>query len=329
MLTPKDKIYETTISLTSMYIFITMAAIGVACIFAFFKTQHDYKYLSKIISTFSMPKAALKRIQPPSKRISNPFEYILEDEIGNLIEIYNEMGKRINDSITKLYIMQINQKQAELKMLQFQINPHFLHNTLNSIYWESVKQTGSENRCSQMISYLSAIMRYSLSDPQENVKVQNEIDYLKKYLEIMKLRYVNKFDARFHIAPECSIYPVKKMLLQPLVENAIYHGIKEKKEKGIICISVHRKKDRIYFNIYDTGNGIPGQKLDAIRRDLEQMNRASNQNIGLVNTNSRLVLSYGPDSGLHIKSRSKDFTVIWFSIPVPKETADQFPTDSI
>lgn len=321
MLTPKDKIYETTISLTSMYIFITMAAIGVACIFAFFKTQHDYKYLSKIISTFSMPKAALKRIQPPSKRISNPFEYILL----NVIHLFIEQDYlKVQDS-EKTAKLQLSKMQA----LQHQINPHFLHNTLNSIYWESVKLTGSENRCSQMISYLSAIMRYSLSDPQENVKVQNEIDYLKKYLEIMKLRYVNKFDARFHIAPECSIYPVKKMLLQPLVENAIYHGIKEKKEKGIICISVHRKKDRIYFNIYDTGNGIPGQKLDAIRRDLEQMNRASNQNIGLVNTNSRLVLSYGPDSGLHIKSRSKDFTVIWFSIPVPKETADQFPTDSI
>lgn len=99
-----------------------------------------------------------------------------------------------------------------MQALQHQINPHFLHNTLNGIYWESVKLTGSENRCSQMISYLSAIMRYSLSDPQADVKIQNEIDYLKKYLEIMKLRYVNKFEAEFHVAPDCSIYPVKKML---------------------------------------------------------------------------------------------------------------------
>ena len=321
LLTPKDKIYETTISLTSMYIFITMAAIGMACIIAFFKTQHDYKYLRRIISTFSMPDTALKKIQPLSRRSSNPFEYILL----NVIRLFIEQDYLKMQDSEKTAKLQLSKMQA----LQHQINPHFLHNTLNSIYWESVKLTGSENRCSQMISYLSAIMRYSLSDPQENVKVQNEIDYLKKYLEIMKLRYVDKFDAKFQVAQDCSIYPVKKMLLQPLVENAIYHGIKEKKGKGVIRVSVHRKKDRIYFSIYDTGNGIPDQKLAAIKQDLAQTTSASNQNIGLVNTNSRLVLSYGPDSGLHINSRCKDFTVIWFSIPVPKEAAQLPPGDSI
>lgn len=321
LLTPKDKIYETTISLTSMYIFITLAAIGVACMIAFFKTQHDYKYLRRIISAFSMPDTALMKIQPLSKRSSNPFEYILL----NVIRLFIEQDYLKMQDSEKTAKLQLSKMQA----LQHQINPHFLHNTLNSIYWESVKLTGSENRCSQMISYLSAIMRYSLSDPQENVKIQNEIDYLKKYLEIMKLRYVNKFDAKFQIAKDCSIYPVKKMLLQPLVENAIYHGIKEKKGKGIIRISVHRKRDRIYFSIYDTGNGISAHKLTAIKEDLAQVNPASNQNIGLVNTNSRLVLSYGPDSGLHINSRCKDFTVIWFSIPVPKEAPQQPPADSV
>ncbi len=321
LLTPKDKIYETTISLTSMYIFITLAAIGVACMIAFFKTQHDYKYLRRIISAFSMPDTALMKIQPLSKRSSNPFEYILL----NVIRLFIEQDYLKMQDSEKTAKLQLSKMQA----LQHQINPHFLHNTLNSIYWESVKLTGSENRCSQMISYLSAIMRYSLSDPQENVKIQNEIDYLKKYLEIMKLRYVNKFDAKFQIAKDCSIYPVKKMLLQPLVENAIYHGIKEKKGKGIIRISVHRKRDRIYFSIYDTGNGISAHKLTAIKEDLAQVNPASNQNIGLVNTNSRLVLSYGPDSCLHINSRCKDFTAIWFSIPVPKEAPQQPPADSV
>ncbi|WP_333650548.1 cache domain-containing sensor histidine kinase [Lacrimispora sp.] len=321
LLTPKDKIYETTINLTSMYIFITLAAIGMACMIAFFKTRHDYKYLRRIISTFSMPDTALKNIQPPSKRSSSPFEYILLNVIRLFIE-HDYLKMQDSEKTAKLQL-------SKMQALQHQINPHFLHNTLNSIYWESVKLTGSENQCSHMISHLSAIMRYSLSDPQENVKIQNEIDYLKKYLEIMKVRYINKFDAKFQVDHDCSIYPVKKMLLQPLVENSIYHGFKEKKGRGVIRISVHRKRNRIYFSIYDTGSGISAHKLAAIRQDLNQVNPVSNENIGLMNTNSRLVLSYGPDSGLHINSRYKDFTVIWFSIPVPPKEDSQPFTDSI
>lgn len=308
LLTPKDKIYKTTISLTSMYIVITLAAILVACMISFFKTQHDYKYLGKIINVFSTPDTAITNIELPKKRSLSPFEYILM----NVIRLFIEQDYlKVQDS-EKAAKLQLSKMQA----LQHQINPHFLHNTLNNIYWESVKLTGSENKCSQMISYLSAIMRYSLSDPQENVKIQDELNYLKKYLEIMKLRYADKFEVKFHADPGCSIYPVKKMLLQPLVENAIYHGIKEKNGKGLICVSVHEKKRRIYFTIYDSGKGILPDKLASIKKDLEETNHTASQHIGLVNTNSRLVLSYGPESGLHVNSRCGQFTVIWFSIPV-------------
>lgn len=311
LLTPKDEIYETTISLTSMYIVITLTAILVACILAFFKTRHDYKYLDKIIGVLSTPDTSVRQIQPVKKGNSSPFEYILM----NVIRLFIEQDYlKVQDS-EKAAKLQLSKMQA----LQHQINPHFLHNTLNNIYWESVRLTGSENRCSTMISHLSAIMRYSLSDPQENVKIQDEINYLSKYLEIMKLRYADRFDVSFDVEPECSILPVKKMLLQPLVENSIYHGVKEKKGKGFIRISVHRKKNRIYFNIYDTGNGISPERLESLRQDFKDVNQITNQHIGLVNTNSRLILSYGPESGLHIQSQVGVFTVLWFSIPVSED----------
>lgn len=308
LLTPKSKIYETTKGLTSMYIIITLAAVAVACLISFFKTQHDYKYLGKIISVFTSPDTVLNRLQSSKKRNSSPFEYILM----NIIRLFIEQDYlKIQDS-EKATKLQLSKMQA----LQHQINPHFLHNTLNTIYWESVKLTGSENECSQMISYLSSIMRYSLSDPQDDVKIQDEINYLEKYLKIMKLRYSDKFEVEFVIEPECSIYPIKKMLLQPLVENSIYHGIKETKGKGLIRISVHRKKDRIYFSIYDTGVGIASDKLASMRINLKEVNQTANQHIGLVNANSRLRLSYGSDSCLHINSSPGRFTVIWFSVPV-------------
>lgn len=315
LLTPKDKIYQTTSSLTSMYIMMTLAAIVVACIISFFKTQHDYKYLGKIINVFSTPDSAITNIELPKKRSLSPFEYILM----NIIRLFIEQDYlKVQDS-EKAAKLQLSKMQA----LQHQINPHFLHNTLNNIYWESVKLTGSENKCSQMISYLSAIMRYSLSGPQENVNIQDEINYLEKYLEIMKLRYADKFDVEFQVDSGSSIYPVKKMILQPLVENAIYHGIKAKNGKGFIRISVHRKKGRIYFTIYDSGNGIPPEKLASIKKALEETNQTASQHIGLVNTNSRLVLSYGSESGLHINSKWGQFTVIWFSIPILDEVLEQ------
>lgn len=308
LLTPNSRIYETTIGLTSMYLIITLASILVAYLLAFFKTQHDYKYLNRIITLFSMPDTAIHNITPSSKKKSSPFEYILL----NMIHLFLEQDYLKMQDSEKAAKLQLFKMQA----LQHQINPHFLHNTLNCLYWESVKLTGSENRCSQMISNLSAIMRYSLSDPQENVQVQNEIDYLKKYLEIIKLRYIEKFEVKFCIEPCCSGYSIKKMLLQPLVENAIYHGIKEKEGKCFLCISVHQKKDRIYFTLYDTGNGIPEEKLSAIRKTLLEKKDEGNEHIGLANTNSRLILSYGEDSALHIRSQHKKFTVIWFSIPI-------------
>lgn len=314
LLTPKDKIYETAISLTSMYIFMTLAAIAVACLLAFFKTRHDYKYLGKIINVFSMPDTAVNNMPPLKKGSSSPFEYILM----NVIRLFIEQDYlKVQDS-EKAANLQLSRMQA----LQHQINPHFLHNTLNNIYWESVKLTGSENKCSQMISHLSAIMRYSLSDPQENVKVADEVSYLEKYLEIMKLRYAGRFDTEFLVEPDCSIYPVKKMLLQPLVENSIYHGIKEKKGKGLIRLTVHEKKGRVWFTIYDTGNGICPEQLDELRKKLAAASQASASHIGLANTNSRLILSYGPESSLHVNSRAGEFTAVWFSIPAPVKTIE-------
>ncbi|MDO5416396.1 MAG: histidine kinase [Lachnospiraceae bacterium] len=308
LLTPKNKIYETTISLTSMYIFITLVSIGIACLLAYLKTRHDYKYLSKIIQVFSAPEEVIHKHSPAPKGNSSPFEYILL----NVIHLFMEQDYlKIQDS-EKAAKLQLSKMQA----LQHQINPHFLHNTLNNIYWESVKLTGSENQCSKMISDLSAIMRYSLSDPQEDVPVRSELDYLRKYLDIMKLRYSDKFHVQFYADEICLSCPIKKMLLQPLTENAIYHGIKEKPGKGLLSISVHRKHDRLYFQIYDTGNGIPPEKLKRIQADLKENRLNTNEHIGLLNTNSRLVLSYGPDSELHINSVYQKFTVIWFSIPL-------------
>lgn len=303
----RKKYHSTTIHLTSMYTLITCIAIAIAGILAWFKTRHDYKYLNRIISVFTEPESAVR--QPPVSRSfqSGPFDFILMNVINLFIE---QNYLRVQDS----------EKEARLQLwkieaLQHQINPHFLHNTLNIIYWESIRLTGGENLCSSMISSLSSMMRYSLSDPQEDVTAEDEIGYLEKYVGIMKLRYPGLFEADFLIEPGCGCALVKKMLLQPLVENSIYHGLREKTEGGKISIWVHKKKGRIYFNIKDTGMGMSAEALEQLKKRLKMEESKISQHIGLANTNARLILSYGPDSRLKISSREGRFTVIWFSVP--------------
>ena len=307
LMTPKTEIYATTIHLTSMYALITCIAIAVAGILAWFKTRHDYKYLNRIISVFTEPESAVRQAPVSRSFQSGPFDFILMNVINLFIE---QNYLRVQDS----------EKEARLQLwkieaLQHQINPHFLHNTLNIIYWESIRLTRGENLCSRMISSLSSMMRYSLSDPQEDVTVEDEIGYLKKYVSIMKLRYPGLFEADFLVEPGCGCAPVKKMLLQPLVENSIYHGLREKAEGGKICVWVHEKNGRIYFNIKDTGMGMSVEALEQLKERLKTEENKISQHIGLSNTNARLILSYGPGSRLKINSREGYFTVIWFSVP--------------
>lgn len=307
LMTPKTEIYATTIHLTSMYALITCIAIAVAGILAWFKTRHDYKYLNRIISVFTEPESAVRQAPVSRSFQSGPFEFILMNVINLFIE---QNYLRVQDS----------EKEARLQLwkieaLQHQINPHFLHNTLNIIYWESIRLTRGENLCSRMISSLSSMMRYSLSDPQEDVTVEDEIGYLKKYISIMKLRYPGLFEADFLVEPGCGCAPVKKMLLQPLVENSIYHGLREKAEGRKICVWVHEKNGRIYFNIKDTGMGMSVEALEQLKERLKTEENKISQHIGLSNTNARLILSYGPGSRLKINSREGYFTVIWFSVP--------------
>ena len=306
--TPSSEIYKTTRNFSGTYLLLTFSGILLSFLLAFYKTNREYQYINQLIDIFSNPDEAQQYFDRSKENAANPFEFIML----NVIRLFLDQKYLKIQASERDYRMQTLKMQA----LQHQINPHFLHNTLNIIYWEAVRLTSSENSCSFMVSNLSSVMRYSLSDPQETVTIKEEISYLKTYLDIMKSRYTDRFNIHYRIDESCTIYSIKKMILQPLVENSIYHGIKAKEGKGTIWTGIRKLKNSILIYILDDGVGIPPEKLHDIRNRLGKTSGDCADHIGLTNTNLRLTLAYGDKAGLHLKSVYGKYTLVYFLLPL-------------
>lgn len=304
--TPDSEIYKTSQNLSTTYSILMLCAIGLSVLLAFYKSKKEYGYLCSILDIFSNPTASQQHFEHLSKSSSDPFEYI----IINIIHLFIQKDYLKVQATEKEYKIQMLKMQA----LQHQINPHFLHNTLNSIYWETVKMGQGENPCSTMVSNLSSVIRYSLSDPMEDVTVEEEVHYLEQYLAIMKVRYVNKFNVEFRIDPNGAKDPLKKMLLQPLVENAIYHGIKEKEGIGKICVGSRCFEHATAYFIYDDGIGMHPARVQELNEQMKSRDEIVQQHMGLSNANLRLKLAYGEKARIHIKSKEGVYTLIYFFV---------------
>ncbi len=299
---PSDELYATSASILTTALLLTLAAFLLGVVLAMIKANKDYKRLEDILAILNHPERPSSEYPPMPNRSTDPYGYIMRNLLDMFIQ-QNYLKVQISE---KKYRMQVLEMQA----LQQQINPHFLYNTLHTIYWESFRMTQAPNVCSNMISNLSNIMEYSLSNPQEPVKLKEELDYLKAYLEIQKVRYGDKFDVIWEIDDVAVIYPIPKMILQPLVENSLYHGIKEKETFGLI-------KRKVYFmiSVLDNGVGMDRETLTKLRQDLQKVDTVKSH-IGLLNTHRRLVLTYGEFAGIHVGSKKGYGTIMTFHLPL-------------
>lgn len=305
---PVNQIYKDTSNLSTSYIVLTLVSVFISLVLALYKTNKEYSYLNHILGIFSNPEAAKNSFDRTTYSASNPFEHIML----NIIQMFiaNDYLK-IQDA-KREYELKYLKNQA----LQYQINPHFLHNTLNTIYWKAVKLTTSENDCSKMVSDLSSVMRYVFSSSEDNVPLKDEISYLKTYLDIVKIRYEGQFTYVLRVAPECENRHIKKMLLQPLVENAVNHGVKNSTNHCSIYVGIKLLQKSMLAYVLDTGNGISAEKLREIKQHLRFNDTIEANHVGMSNTNLRLRLSYGEKSSLRIKSRENRYTLIYFYIPI-------------
>lgn len=234
------------------------------------------------------------------------------DEIGDLVASFETMTGEINHLLENNVKAEKEKRKNEMMALQAQINPHFLYNTLDSIIWMS--QAGKKDDVIKMTSSLSKLLRRSISNPEEMVTLAEEIDQVKNYLVIQKMRYRDKLEYEIDTDPELEKQRVIKLLLQPLVENAIYHGIKYKEGKGLVSIREYVQDGKLCISVQDDGVGMSPDQLEHIYD--EQKENTVGTGVGVYNVDKRIKLNYGDDYGLYFRSWQGMGTVATLILPL-------------
>lgn len=241
------------------------------------------------------------------------------DEVRQLAEGFNDMVRRLNELMAETYMQGIRRKEAELNSLQAQINPHFLYNTLESINWEAMMMTGGPNKVSEMVTALSDLLRLSISKGKEIVWFQDEIDHVKNYLILQKERYSDKFEVEWEIDERLYRYRTLKLILQPLVENAIYHGLELKDGPGVISIKGKLADGGLALEIADDGLGMDEAQLEAVRSSIEEQRPSQPAGIGIRNVHERIRLYYGESYGIEVFSARNAGTRIVIRLPIHED----------
>ena len=236
---------------------------------------------------------------------------LYEDEIGILSEEFNKMSEQIRQLVDQVYREQRAKRKSELAALQAQINPHFLYNTLNSV--SSLIKMNCPDEAFIMIQAIGTFYRTSLSDGKTLIPLEQEITNIENYIKIQKVRYGNKIEYEIDIENEILQEWIVKLTLQPLVENSIYHGIKEMRGKGIIRIKGWKEKNKVFIQVSDNGLGIPEEKLEELfSKDYREKGSA----FGLFNIQQRLQIYFGKEYGLTVESKLSQGTKATVCIPV-------------
>lgn len=235
------------------------------------------------------------------------------NEIGSLTNSFNVMTNRIQELMEENVQEQEAKRKSELKALQSQINPHFLYNTLDSIIWMAEGKKNEE--VVLMTASLARLMRQSISNEDEIVSIAQEIEYVKSYLTIQKMRYKDKLEFEIDVEPSIRHIHIIKLVLQPIVENAIYHGLKYKESKGLLVVKGYEKGENVIIEICDNGVGMSPETLNHIF-ERHKVNYHSN-GVGVYNVQQRLQLYYGSDYGItYISEQGKGTTA---TIVIPKQ----------
>ena len=242
------------------------------------------------------------------------------DEIGKLNRIFNKAIKEINELMQKVTQSEILNKEMEFKTLQSQMNPHFLYNTLDAINWLAFKEKQTE--ICNLVAAISSLIRASISNKKSIITIEQELDYVKNYIYIQHIRYKDRFDIIYDIDESLLKQAVPKLIIQPIVENAIIHGIENSKNKNLLYISVKRENECIIIIVKDTGIGMTDEKVSELLKEplnAEGDEQKAHTNLGLYAVHKRIQLMYGDLYGLTVQSQAGEGTIVTLHIPFTKK----------
>ncbi|MBE5855675.1 MAG: sensor histidine kinase [Lachnospiraceae bacterium] len=204
-------------------------------------------------------------------------------------------------------------RKAELDLLQAQINPHFLYNTLDAIVWSA--EAGNQKQVVSMVGSLSDFFRTSLNRGKEIITIREELQHVRSYLEIQQIRYQDILSYEISVPEDIFEYRIPKITLQPLVENALYHGIKNRRGGGKIIVSGENKEDCILLKVIDDGMGMTKERKAEVERGLREATPEESSIYGLYNINERIRLTYGGSYGIYLESEFEKGTVVTVRLP--------------
>lgn len=299
------ELYEHKLSTMKLQIIgILLLLMIIIFILAYVASVRSYSPLNEIISF-------LDNSQPPADSIE-------EEDKNELMYIINSIQTHINDKTKMAEILEERMKllrKSQYDMLQTQINPHFLYNTLETINWMAYNMSNSENPVSKSLINLASFFRNTLTSGYF-VSIENEIKYTKEYVNILSLRYGDLFDIEWDIDESILSYTIIKICLQPIIENAVYHGIKQKNDKGLIKIKGLCDDNNIILIVSDDGVGIEKDALDELNKTLSETSFTNEKShIGLSNVNQRIKIIFGDSYGIHVESTVGVGTDVYVTIP--------------
>ena len=291
----------------SIYMLVALGLIAIALVIS-----------SEIARNITFPiqklRDSMKRVQKGDFSAAE-IEVYSDNEIGSLTRSFNVMTQKIQDLMAQNIQEQEQKRKIELKALQSQINPHFLYNTLDSIIWMAEGKKNEE--VVLMTASLARLLRQSISIENELVTIGQEIEYVRSYLTIQKMRYMDKLEFEINVDPRITHAQIIRLVLQPIVENAIYHGLKYKESKGMLKVHGYELGERIIIDITDDGVGMDEETLKHIY-DKHKVNYHSN-GVGVYNVQQRLVLYYGKEYGIIYHSEKGKGTTATVVIPKRQE----------
>lgn len=243
------------------------------------------------------------------------------DEIQVLGEGFNEMADHLQQYINQVYIAELRQKDAELSALKSTIKPHYLYNTLEVIRMTAISEDAG--KAADLIDSLSKQLRYLIGNQSDTVTLETELENIREYFYIVKVRYENQYDLEIDVPANCRRLKVLKLILQPTIENAVKHGLRPKKGGGKVRISACRKPERLCITVMDDGVGMSEQTLGELEELLKTEDtgkqKGEHLSIGIKNTYDRIVKNYGKDYGFQITSWKGLGTIVEYILPILEE----------